>query len=205
MKILYVLCICVFFLCTSCQTVTKNGFAEEQEPTEQEKIENEINLLFDAMVVPNSVKIDVICQRLINYGDKALPAIVSNLENRIPIVRLLSIFCLGQMYEKTKNKDILQHKKIVKARLQDPVYRVQLEAASTLVIFQDYSGVPMIIDALNDENKYVRMTAAQILTTYFQETFGYVYYDEEERREVAVQKWRDWWTANKNTLGQKNL
>jgi len=180
------------FFVPSCQSAEPEGTVSAEE-----KAKNQIEILIDAMALPNR-NVDNICRRLIEeYGEQAIPELSSNIENRIPIVRLLCTFCLGQIYERTKSQEILELKPKFAGLLYDPVHKVRLEAAATLISMQDYQGIPMIIDALRNESAYVRMIAAQILFKTFNETFGYQYYEDAKKREPAAQRWEAWWRENK--------
>ncbi|NUM35244.1 MAG: hypothetical protein HUU50_11905 [Candidatus Brocadiae bacterium] len=182
-----------FFLC-SCQTVDTS---DVEELPESERIKNEIEILVDAMALPGSAKLDSVCQRLINYGEEAIPELSKNIENRIPIVRLLSIFCLGQIYEKTNSSKVLALKPDFIKRLSDPVDKVRLEASGTLCIMGELQGVPFLIEALKSETAYVRMIASQVLFRTFQMTLNYQYDDDVQNRQEAIIRWEEWWAKNK--------
>lgn len=186
---------------SACQTIATDE--DTTELSQEEYDQNQIELLVDAMALPNR-NVDVICRRLIeNYSEKAIPELSQNIENRIPIVRLLSMFCLGQIYTRTQNGDILALRPRFQAALIDPVPRIRLEAAATLCNLGDYRGVGLLIDALHDETPYVRMVASQILFLTFNETFGYQYLDETPQRDIAAKRWEDWWRTNKGQYLQK--
>lgn len=186
---------------SACQMVTVDEPTESL--SEEERDKNQIEVLVDAMALPNA-NVDNICRSLIEkYGEKAVPELSRNVQNRIPIVRLLSIFCLGQIYEKTHSEAIVELRPQFEAALTDPVPRIQFEAAATLCSMKDYQGVTLLIDALRDQSAYVRMVASQILFRTFQETFGYQYLDEAGRRDPAAQRWETWWRANKAQYMQK--
>ena len=174
----------------SCQTVETT---EDDGLSEEERIKNEIEILVDAMALPDHSKLDNICNRLISYGEDAIPELSKNIENRITIVRLLCIFCLGQIYENTKSPKILELKPDLIRRLSDPVEKVKLETAGALCMMGEHQGVPFLIDALKNEEPYVRMVAFQILFKTFQITFNYQYNDLAERREESVKQWQEWW------------
>ncbi len=190
--ILSIICLLSFFVC-SCQTVDPEG----EDLPEAERVKNDIEILVDAMALPESAKLDAICQRLISYEEEAIPELSRNIENRIPIVRLLCIFCLGQIYEKTKSPKILALKPDFIKRLTDPVNKVRLEAAGTLCIMEEYQGVPFLIDALKNEAPYIRMVSSQVLFRTFQMTFNYQYDDDAHKREEAAKEWQEWWAKNK--------
>ncbi len=190
----------MLLLNSGCQTISTTD-----DPSQEEYDQNQIELLVDAMTLPNR-NVDVICRRLIeDYGEKAIPELSKNVDNRIPIVRLLSIFCLGQIYERTKSKDIVALKpKFKTALITDPQERVRLEAAATLCSLKDYQGVPIIITGLRHDSEYVRMICSQVLFRVFNESFGFRYDEAAEVREKSAQEWEKWWRENKKKYEKNN-
>ena len=185
-----------FIILISCSMLTvREGDSGEAVLSEEEKIKNHIEILVDALALPDNSRITKICDKLISYKEDAIPELSKNIDNRIAIVRSSSIHCLGQIYKEYKIRRVLRYKNQIKKRLSDPLPRVRLQAAAALSYMNDYTGIPLLIEALLDESKYVRMVASQVLFDNFNKTFGYQYYDKEEKRFQAAKKWAQWWEA----------
>ena len=192
-----------------CQTVTVDSDGQvipKNVMTKEERTKSDIELLVDALAIPNNLKINKICEKLIKYKESAIPELSRNIDNRIPSVRLFSIYCLGQIYTKTKSKAILQLKDQLYQRLSDRLMRIRLEAAAALCAIQDYRGVPILIEGLRSRSSYVRMNAYQVLRQTFTLVFSYHYYEKNEKiREKSVKQWENWWEKNKGKYLNKTV
>jgi HEAT repeat protein len=194
-KFLFIL----LFILWGCQTVE-----EEQTLPKEEMIQNEIELLIDAMAL-NNPQTDAICKRLIEYGQVAVPELARNIDNRIPIIRLLCIFCLGQIYEKEKLPSILEIKpRIVNCLLYDNVLEVRFEAAGTLCSLGDYQGIPILLATLKHERSFIRMTAFQALKNAFKKNDLYFNHNAPpSMREEQIQQIEAWWKENRTNFEKK--
>lgn len=56
----------------------------------------------------------------------------------------------------------------------------------------DQRAVGQLVKDLDDEDQAIRFYAIRALTELTEETFGYLYFDEEERRRPAIDAWRAW-------------
>lgn len=198
MRICLIICsVCIITGCVTTTTQLRGSKLPEDDIPKEEQIQNDVELLVDAMALKNT-RMETICKRLIEYGEKAVPELGKNIENRISIVRLGCIYCLGQIYERTKSPKIKAFEKRFEKRLNDPVEKVQLEAAATLCSFQNYHGIPILINALRHKEPYVRMTTQQVLRKTFNLAFGYDHNAPAENRQQAIEKWEKWWQQNRH-------
>ena len=56
----------------------------------------------------------------------------------------------------------------------------------------DRAKIPTLINRLEDDDPAVRLAAVNSLRSITGQDFGYVAYDDEATRRVAVAKWREW-------------
>ncbi len=54
---------------------------------------------------------------------------------------------------------------------------------------------PDLIRNLSDEDPAVRFYAIEALRRLTGQTFGYLYYDDDDHRQAAVQRWQQWLAA----------
>jgi hypothetical protein len=74
----------------------------------------------------------------------------------------------------------------------NPDVAVKVPAIKEAVLERDRSEIPAMIDELNSDDPAVRLYAIEGLRRLTNETFGYRYYDDEERRKTAIHRWRAW-------------
>jgi HEAT repeat protein len=198
--------LCALFLAAllaGCQTTIVNGEdTEVEELTEEERIQNDIEILIDALALPRP-QVGAVCSRLVEHGKRAVPELARNLDNRIPIIRVCSIYCLGQIYIAEKLQSVRDLAPKVQQRLTfDPDMRVRLEASTFLCHLGDYRGVNLLLAALRNESAYVRMTANQALCAIFDQDFGFDHTAPEAQRERVIGLWEQWWRDNRAAYRQ---
>lgn len=71
---------------------------------------------------------------------------------------------------------------------------LRLERARALLRLGDYSMVPHLIDGLEHDRLMVRALCAQSLFEESHDRFGYVPGGPKGDRDVAVERWREWWS-----------
>ena len=187
---------CLALSVFGCQSVSPNS---ESELTQQERDQNQIEIMVDAFALPqaSALSLQNMCEKLIKYGDTAVPELAKNIENRIDRVRQLSIYCLGMIYRQTRSSLVADLKPRLISRLKtDYVYTVRLEAATALCLLGDYQGVYLLINALRSDRGYIRMTAYQALVNLFNRGFNYDYNDAPRKREQAIRDLEQWWLKN---------
>lgn len=179
------------FAILGCQISEKKAMTDEE-------IQSDIEILIDAMALPNP-RIIPICERLIEHRERAISELDKNIENRFEVVRCGCIYCLGEIYSKTKSPEILKLKpKFVQRFQYDPSVKVRMEAASTLCHLGDYRGVPLFLEGLRHEEIYVRWQSLQTLRS-ISGIFGT--YDHKalpEQRNLQAKTWEQWWEGNRD-------
>jgi hypothetical protein len=74
------------------------------------------------------------------------------------------------------------------------------------ILDSDMSAIPALIDQLSSDDSAVRFYAIADLKQKTGETFGYLYYVDEEKRAASVNQWRAWlkgWQAGRKSMGSK--
>lgn len=193
---LWLIVIVMLSLSIGCQMVSEEPEVETDQISEDEQVKKDIEILIELLAAP-SAKIGEVCRRLIDYGDQAVPELARNMNNNSHLVRVCSLYCLGEIYRQKKSAQVRNLKAKIAFCLQDPMLQVRLEAATLLCSLDDYSGIPILIDALRHEKPYTRMVAAQVLRDKFQLTFGYYYQDPPATREKAIASWQEWWQTKR--------
>jgi hypothetical protein len=57
---------------------------------------------------------------------------------------------------------------------------------------KDRKAIPRLIADLEDNDPAIRFAAINALQRITGQTLGYQYYDDEDRRKPAVERWRQW-------------
>ena len=68
----------------------------------------------------------------------------------------------------------------------------KIPAMKEAVRVHDLRAAPQLVKDLESDDGAVRFYAIESLRRLTDETFGYVYYQDEEQREPAVKKWKEW-------------
>ena len=101
----------------------------------------------------------------------ALAALGSTLDRRlVPYLRALP-------FDESRNPDL------------------QLERARTLVRLGDWSEIPTLIQGLSDDRLYTRSLCDEALREATHEDLGYDPRASEDKRQQAIDRWREWWLA----------
>ena len=77
----------------------------------------------------------------------------------------------------------------------DPDPAVKIPAYKKAVRQKDRDAVRQLVTDLESDDPAVRLYASNALRRLTGETFGYRYYDGDERRQAAVGRWRRWLEA----------
>lgn len=72
---------------------------------------------------------------------------------------------------------------------------LQLERARSLVRLGDWSEIPTLIHGLSDDRLYTRSLCDEALREATHEDHGYDPRASEDKRQQAVDRWREWWLA----------
>jgi hypothetical protein len=74
---------------------------------------------------------------------------------------------------------------------------VKVPAIKEAVDRHDLSVAPQLVKDLDSDDPAARFYAIQGLHRLTGQTFGYVYYDEREKRRESVNRWRKWLDESK--------
>jgi len=74
----------------------------------------------------------------------------------------------------------------------DPDPAVKIPAIKQAVRNHDRSVIPQLIKDLNSDDPAVRFYSIDALHDLTGQTFGYRYFDDEQQRKPAVQRWQKW-------------
>ena len=85
----------------------------------------------------------------------------------------------------------------------DPDPSVKIPAYKKAVRKKDKAAVRQLVTDLDHDDPAVRLYAIDALRRLTGETFGYRYFDNEEGRRPAVEKWRQWLEAGEKAAGEK--
>lgn len=116
----------------------------------------------------------------------ALPAIKKGLSD--PDVRLRCIQILGEMRDDSVVPDLVEF-------LDDPNLDVRFYAADGLVKMEYKEAIPILIEALSGTEESHCAIAFRTLSDATGQTFGYRFYDPQEKREASARLWNAWWKA----------
>lgn len=72
---------------------------------------------------------------------------------------------------------------------------LQLERARSLVRLGDWSEIPTLIRGLSDDRLYTRSLCDEALREATREDLGYDPRASEEKRQLGINRWREWWLA----------
>jgi len=86
----------------------------------------------------------------------------------------------------------------------DPDPSVKIPAYKKAVRNKDKAAVRQLVKDLESDDPAVRLYAIHALQELTGETFGYRYFDSDERRKPAVRKWQQWVEAGEQAAGEKS-
>lgn len=116
----------------------------------------------------------------------SLPAIKKGLSD--PVVRLRCIQILGEMKDDSVVPDLVEY-------MEDPNPEIRFYAANSLVKLEYKEAIPILIEALSGTEETHRAIAFRTLSDATGQTFGYRFYDSQEKREASARLWNAWWKA----------
>ena len=77
---------------------------------------------------------------------------------------------------------------------------VRYEAAAGLLNHGDTTAVPVLVDFLDHPDRRLRYKAIQVLKKSTGRDFDYQFAAPAESRAIAINKWRAWWSREKQRL-----
>lgn len=83
--------------------------------------------------------------------------------------------------------------------LVDPDPASKIPAIKEAAREKNEQSATQLVKDLDSDDPAVRFYAIQALQRLTGETFGYRYYDDEQQRKPALQKWNEWLSERKTT------
>ena len=86
-------------------------------------------------------------------------------------------------------------------KVSNPDPAAKIPAIEASVAAKDYSSVAQLVKDLNSDDPAVRFYSINGLQRLTHENFGYHYYDDEDQRAPAIEKWKLWlqgWQAGRH-------
>lgn len=120
-------------------------------------------------------------------GEPAYPTLLELADDERPHVAGTALAALGS----TGDPTLIEPLRRIRWRNDDR--SVRLERARALAQLGDWSETNLLIDALRDDDAYVRAVAARTLEGLTGESFGYDPRAEASAREAGVARWERWW------------
>ena len=87
--------------------------------------------------------------------------------------------------------------------ITDPDPTVKIPAYKRAVRKKDPAAVRQLVKDLESDDPAVRFYAIHALEELTGERFGYRYYDGDEARQAAVEKWQQWLAAGEQATGRR--
>lgn len=84
--------------------------------------------------------------------------------------------------------------------LNDPDPASKIPAIKQKVREKDLTSAEQLVKDLGNDDPAVRFYAIEGLRRLTGETFDYHYYQDEEQRKPAVEKWQQWLASQKGTI-----
>lgn len=85
----------------------------------------------------------------------------------------------------------------------DPDPSIKIPATAKAVRGHDLSAVPQLIRDLESDDPAVRLYASHALAKLTDQDLGYRYYDDDDHRAAAVDRWRHWYFENADPAAGK--
>jgi hypothetical protein len=169
----------------------KKPIAGEKSPIEQ--VEAQVRQRIDHMRYESGTELLHTIETIASCKELALKPVAEAMPSvdagvRANLVYTLSLIGGGQAHA------------LVTRQMNDPNPVVRYEVASALLQFKDWSGVPVLIGFLEDNDRRIRFKSFQALSTFAKQDFGYDFGAPEPERTAAVGRWKTWWNEKQSDL-----
>jgi hypothetical protein len=186
---------------TGCVTETRTAtgeIIEDRKPIPGEKtpvkqVETQVRQRIDHMRYEQGTELLKTIETIASCKELALKPIAEALASADTGVRANLVYTLSLIGGS-------QAHALVARQMSDQSPVVRYEAASSLLQFKDWSGVPVLIGFLESEDRRIRFKSFQALQTFAKQDFGYDFGAPEPERTAAVTRWKDWWTEKRSDL-----
>lgn len=175
-------------LLPSCMSAQKVPEFQAASPLLQE----EIDTLLRELPFRHGPELITTLKRLIYIGEPAVPSLVESLRAAHPKSRSNAAYVLGEIHDRRVIPAL-------RRGLNDSAPDVAYEVAASLLVLGDWSGIPILIDALEDEDPYHRFKAIRVLAEHTHQDLGYDYRSDRQNRVAAVGRWENWYAGLRQT------
>jgi len=162
--------------------------SKPEYPKASPLLQEEIDMLLRELPYRHGPELIATLKRLIYIGEPAVPSVVRTLRADHPKSRSNAAYVLGEIRDRRVIPDL-------RKSLDDKASEVRYEVAASLLILGDWSGIPVLIEALADEDPYHRYKAIGVLADHTNQNLGYDYRAAEDERTAAVGRWENWYSA----------
>lgn len=182
----------LILLCAACQTegpeVAKSDPDEQFSPVNH--AERAVEQRIARIRYQSGQQLLDTLQQIVRYGELAVDPVLAALETADPRTRANLLWVLGYVGGPEAHPVLVEH-------LSHPNQAVRYEAAAGLATLGDMSGVPVLLDFLESEQKRLRYKAHEVLAASTGQDFGYVSNAPSGAREQALSRWRSWWRSER--------
>lgn len=163
----------------------------EKSPIEQ--VEAQVRQRIDHMRYEQGTELLKTIETIAGCKELALKPIAEAMPQAEPGVRANLVYTLSMIGGS-------QAHGLVARQISDQNSIVRYEVAASLLQFKDWTGVPVLIGFLEDEDRRIRFKSFQALSSFAKEDFGYDFGAPEPDRTAAVTRWKSWWTEKRSDL-----
>lgn len=125
----------------------------------------------------------------VSVGEPAYATLIELAGDERPDVAAAALAALGA----TGDRRLVPHLRGVGLRAESD--DLELERARSLVRLGDWSEIPTLIRGLSDDRLYTRSLCDEALREATHEDLGYDPRANVEKRQHAIDRWREWWLA----------
>jgi hypothetical protein len=163
------------------------------EPTPVDQVETQVRKRIDHLRYEQGAELLKSIDTIAGCKELALRPIAEAMPRSDAGVRANLVYTLGLIGGS-------QAHQLVARQLSDESPVVRYEVAASLLQFKDWSGVPVLISFLEDDDRRIRFKSFQALSGFAHQDFGYEFGAPEPERAAAVDKWKTWWSQKRSDL-----
>jgi len=172
-----------------------------QDHPEYEKLQGEVEQIINAVRVNSGPQVMVSLERLIAYDVFAVDQLLDLAHDPSARLRSNALWVLAQINDPNYPAVQKQIHRALREALDDRDRLVRLEAANGLLARNDWESIPMVIAGLEDDDPVVRFECHETLRQVTSQDFGYRADAAPEQRQVAVARWKEWYSGWAATEG----
>jgi HEAT repeats len=181
------------------ETRTRTGEVIEENPppkcekTPVELVEAQVRQRIEHMRYESGTELLRTMEAIASCKEIALRPIAEEMTTSDPGVRANLVYTLSMIGGGKAHA-------LVSRQMGDKSPVVRYEVAASLLQFKDWSGVPVLIGFLEDEDRRLRFKSFQALSSFAKQDFGYDFGAPEPERTAAVTRWKAWWSEKQSDL-----